>query len=79
MTEAKSEREAGRERTRTYRERMRAKGLRPYQVWLPDRESPAFREELRREAQLVARSEGERRYVAGLAADVDDVDWPYEE
>ena len=31
-----------REKARTYRERMRAKGLRPVQLWLPDTRSPEF-------------------------------------
>lgn len=37
-----------RERNRAYRERMRAKGLRPKQIWVWDTSDPAFREEIRR-------------------------------
>jgi hypothetical protein len=41
-----------------YRDRMRAQGLRPVQMWVPDTRSPAFIESLRRQALLVARKEG---------------------
>jgi hypothetical protein len=39
---------------RRYRERMRAKGLRQIQLWVPDTRSPAFAAECRRQSLLVA-------------------------
>jgi Protein of unknown function (DUF3018) len=36
-----------------YRERMRAKGLRPKQIWLPDTKDPKFIEEYRRQLQAL--------------------------
>jgi len=45
-----------REKARAYRERMRAKGLRPVQLWLPDTRSPEFAAEARRQSLAVANS-----------------------
>ena len=45
-----------RERVRSYRERLRAQGLRPIQIWVPDVRSPSFVKEARRQARVVARS-----------------------
>lgn len=43
-----------REEVRRHRLRLRARGLRPVQLWLPDVRSPAFQAEARRQSQLVA-------------------------
>jgi hypothetical protein len=45
-----------REKVRAHRERLRALGLRPIQIWVPDVRSPAFREQARRQSQAVAAS-----------------------
>jgi len=41
---------------RQQRDRLRAQGLRPVQVWLPDTRSVAFRAEARRQSELIAGS-----------------------
>jgi hypothetical protein len=38
----------------SYRQRMRAAGLRPVQIWVPDTRSPGFVEACRRQARAVA-------------------------
>jgi hypothetical protein len=48
-----------REKVRSYRERMRARGLRPVQIWVPDTRSEKFRAEAHRQSLVIARSEGE--------------------
>ena len=48
-----------RAKVRQHRERLRAQGLRPIQIWVPDVRSPAFAAEARRQATLVARGAGE--------------------
>ena len=48
-----------REKVRNYRERMRARGMRPVQVWVPDTRSETFRREAHRQSLIIARSEGE--------------------
>jgi Protein of unknown function (DUF3018) len=45
-----------RERVRSHRERLRAQGLRPIQIWVPDVRSSAFVKEARRQARAVALS-----------------------
>ena len=45
-----------REKVRQHRERLRANGLRPIQLWVPDVSAPAFRAEARRQARLIAQS-----------------------
>jgi len=43
-------------KVREHRERLRAQGLRPIQIWVPDVRSPSFREQARRQSQAVAAS-----------------------
>ena len=49
-----------REKVRDHRARLRAAGLRPLQIWVPDVRSPAFRAEAHRQSLLVAESAGAR-------------------
>ncbi|HNV15563.1 MAG TPA: antitoxin MazE family protein [Dermatophilaceae bacterium] len=44
-----------RERVGEHRHRMRARGYRPVQVWVPDVRSEQFVREARRQAALIAR------------------------
>lgn len=49
------------ERTASYRERQRARGLRPVTMWMPDLRDPLVRAELsRRCAEIAAREEENR-------------------
>ena len=41
------------DRVRTHRERLRAEGLRPIELWVPDTSSTRVREELAQEAAIV--------------------------
>ena len=50
-----------REKVRSYRERMRARGLRPIQIWVPDTRKKGFAAEAHRQALAVARSKGDAR------------------
>jgi short-subunit dehydrogenase involved in D-alanine esterification of teichoic acids len=43
-----------RHRVQTHRSQLRAMGLRPIQIWVPDVRSPAFKEEARRQSRAVA-------------------------
>lgn len=45
-----------REKVRDHRDRLRAQGLRPIQIWVPDVRAPLFREQARRQSQAVAAS-----------------------
>jgi hypothetical protein len=56
MTSKTSRKQSSRDKVRTYRERMRARGLRPVQIWVPDTRTPAFRAAAHRQSLAVARS-----------------------
>ena len=57
-----------------YRQRMRAAGLRPVQIWVPDTRSPDFVEICRRQARAVAASDPAGEELMHFVADVQD--WP---
>lgn len=46
-----------RKRVREHRRRLRAQGLRPVQIWVPDMRSPEFEREAHRQSAAVAASE----------------------
>jgi hypothetical protein len=45
------------ERARKYRAKMRAAGLRPVTIWVPDLRSPEAKAEYRRQSALVGRAD----------------------
>lgn len=45
------------EKAAKYREKLRAQGLRPIQIWVPDTRSKALSEEVRRQSSRVSRKE----------------------
>jgi Protein of unknown function (DUF3018) len=47
------------ERVERRRTKLRAAGLRPVQIWVPDARIPGFSEECRRQSQLIKESETE--------------------
>jgi hypothetical protein len=49
-----------REKVRVHRERLRRRGLRPVQIWVPDVRSRRFVREARRQSQAVARAASEQ-------------------
>jgi hypothetical protein len=51
-----AKRQSSREKVRKHRERLRANGLRPIQIWVPDTRSSRFKTEAHRQALAVARS-----------------------
>ena len=51
-------------KVRTHRAKLRAQGLRPIQIWVPDVNDPKIREQIRREARLIAQSPHEKDDLA---------------
>ena len=47
---------SSRDKVRSHRERMRAKGMKLVQFWVPDVNSPEFKAQARRESRAMARS-----------------------
>ena len=66
---------SSRAKVQAYRERMRAKGLRPIQIWVPDTRTRAFKAAAHRQSLAVAQSvqEPEDQAFIDSLADVDDV------
>ncbi len=61
------------DKMRHYRARLKAQGLRPVQIWLPDTRTPEFIAEARRQSQLASRN---RTLETETAAFIDAVvDW----
>jgi AmiR/NasT family two-component response regulator len=54
---AKKTQSSAAKRMVAYRERMRAQGLRPVQIWMQDTKSPEFIAKLKREAEILAVSD----------------------
>ena len=49
-----------REKVAAHRAKLRAQGLRPIQIWVPDVRSPEFAAEARRQSRLVAQDPRDR-------------------
>lgn len=63
------------QRVQKRREAMRAAGMRPLQIWVPDARRPGFAEECRRQAELVAMADASDLELADfLDAALSDVD-----
>ncbi len=60
---------------RRYRERMRAQGFRPVQLWVPDTRSPAFAAECRRQSLLVVADPAEDALMDELEPRQDTSGW----
>ncbi|MGH9244710.1 MAG: antitoxin MazE family protein [Acidimicrobiales bacterium] len=67
---------SSRRRVREHRARLRAQGLRPVQIWVPDVRAPGFAEEAHRQSRAVATSAAARNdqgFVDSISL------WPDEE
>ena len=51
-----SKHKTSRDKVREHRKRLRAQGLRPLQIWVPDTRSAAFKAQAHRQSLVVARS-----------------------
>lgn len=63
-----------REKVRAHRERLRAQGLRPLQIWVPDVSSRSFRTQAHRQSLAVARSRyarADQAFVDAVSADAE--------
>jgi hypothetical protein len=63
------------EKVRAYRQRLRRRGMRPIQIWVPDVRSRSFVRQAHRQSLLVATSASERedqKFVDAIS------EWPSE-
>jgi Protein of unknown function (DUF3018) len=66
---------SSRNKVREHRKRLRAQGLRPIQIWVPDVTSPAFRAEAHRQSLAIANSKQEaddQAFVDSISVLTDD-------
>lgn len=66
-----------RARVKTHRERLRAQGLRPVQIWVPDVRAPEFAAAAHEQSLAVATSEHEeddQSFIDAVSSDWDDSD-----
>lgn len=71
---APHEEPSNRRRVREHRRRLRAQGLRPVQIWVPDVRSPEFTREAHRQAASVAvsrRAQDDQGFIDALSLDDD--------
>lgn len=64
-----------RDRVAEHRKRLRAQGLRPIQVWVPDVRAAAFAEEAHRQSRAVAlvdQHSDDQQYVEAISSPWDD-------
>ncbi len=62
---------APRKRMQAMRARLRAAGMRPVQIWVPDVRLPRIAEEVERQSRLAARHAAEARALAFIEAAAD--------
>lgn len=64
-----------RQKVQAHRERLRAQGLRPIQIWVPDTRSPTFVAQASRQSRLVAASRhasADQAFIDALSTGVDE-------
>ena len=72
---SKRKRSTSRQKVRAHRERLRAQGLRPIQIWVPDVRSRKFAGQASRQSRLVASSEHaaeDQAFIDALSAGLDE-------
>ena len=63
------------ERVKRRRELLRAQGLRPIQIWVPDTRSPGFAEQCRQQSMLLLEDPQEHEILEWIEDLADQDDW----
>ena len=63
------------DRVQKHRAKLRAAGLRPFQIWVPDTSRPGFAKECRRQSRLLKGDPQEREVLSWLAKAADRQGW----
>ncbi|NEW89613.1 DUF3018 family protein [Rhodopseudomonas sp. WA056] len=72
---ASEPRSTGAERVRRHREKMRAMGLKPVTLWVPDVDTPEFQEQIARAVEVINADEESLRVLEGMLELGDFSDW----
>lgn len=62
-------------RVMRHRDKLRAAGLRPLQIWVPDTRQPGFAEEARRQSMLLRDDTNEKDTLDWLSEAADTTGW----
>jgi hypothetical protein len=65
----------GAKRVRKHREKMKAAGLKPVTIWVSDVNAPGYREEIRRQCELINASADSERVIDEMLSVADFSDW----
>lgn len=63
------------DRVQKYRERLKAQGLKPVQIWVPDSGRPGFAEECRRQSLALKDDPAEADQLQWIEEVADRADW----
>lgn len=63
------------ERVKRYRDKLRERGLRPVQIWVPDTRRPGFAMECRRQSELLKTDAHEKEVLNFLEEAADREGW----
>jgi len=66
---------SAKERVRKHRESLRARGLRPIQIWVPDTRRPGFAEEARRQCLALRNDPQEKEALDFIEREMDYSGW----
>jgi hypothetical protein len=62
-------------RVQKHRDKLRAAGLKPVTIWVPDVNAPGFREQVAREIELINADQDSQRVMEEMLALADFSDW----
>jgi len=63
------------QRVKAHRDGLRASGLRPLQIWVPDTRRPGFAEECARQSKIVRDHPSEREVLDWIESVADTTGW----
>ncbi|WP_308918169.1 antitoxin MazE family protein [Jannaschia sp. LMIT008] len=69
---------SNRDRVAKRRAALRAQGLRPVQIWVPDTRAPGFGEEAARQMRVLRDDPHEAEITEWIAAIYEDPDWDWD-
>jgi AmiR/NasT family two-component response regulator len=65
----------GAERVQKHRDKMKAAGLKPVTIWVPDVNAPGFREQLARDIAIINADADSHRVMEQMLSVADFSDW----
>ena len=63
------------QRVKSHRDKLRAQGLRPIQIWIPDARRDGFAQECQRQSQLLQNDAHEHEISSWIEQTADQTEW----